>query len=177
MVEEQLPELEHVETRLTEREVKKASNFNNEWDLCVYLSDCHTNIVVVLKHWASLFENRESIWKLETRTCQVDDKKHKQESNMSIVFEIVATIEFLLLKVTCSLCIKFEIRWNGCHPETIEKTVEEHEPMNQKFSLLLSGNLGTRIIDFVIILIITKVVQEVLSGWAAHVQIWGLHSF
>lgn len=50
MVEEQLPELEHVETRLTEREVKKASNFNNEWDLCVYLSDCHTNIIVVLKH-------------------------------------------------------------------------------------------------------------------------------
>jgi hypothetical protein len=83
---------------------------------------------------------------------------------MSIVFEIVATIEFLLLKVTCSLCIKFEIGRNGCHPEAIEKTVEEHEPMNQIFSLLLSRNLGTCIIDFVIILIITKVVQEVLSG-------------
>jgi len=119
MVEEQLPELEYIKTGLTECEVKQASDLDYEWNLCVDLSDCHTNIIVVLEHWTCLFEDRESIGNLETRTYQIEDKEHEQESNVSIVFEIVATIEFLLLKVTCSLSIKFEIRLNRRHPEAV----------------------------------------------------------
>lgn len=75
MVVEQLPELEDIETGLTEDVVQEASDLNNEWKHHVHLSNDHPNIIVPLENWTGLFQNWESVRDLESGHNQIKAEK------------------------------------------------------------------------------------------------------